>query len=95
MPEKRIKISLPEDKQIHIDRDIKRFLPSAGEAELKVLLYSLCEREFSLSEAAEFLQLDKSDIESAVVIKITDCKMIRKGRICIPVNCTPSAAQVI
>ena len=28
MPEKRIKISLPEDKQIHIDRDIKRFLPS-------------------------------------------------------------------
>ena len=66
MPEKRIKISLPEDKQIHIDRDIKRFLPSAGEAELKVLLYSLCEREFSLSEAAEFLQLDKSDIESAV-----------------------------
>ena len=49
MAEKRIRISRPEEKFIYIDKAVGKLLPSAGESELKVLLYALCEQEFSVS----------------------------------------------
>ena len=55
MAEKRIRISRPEEKFIYIDKAVGKLLPSAGESELKVLLYALCEQEFSVSEAAAYL----------------------------------------
>ena len=66
MAEKRIRISRPEEKFIYIDKAVGKLLPSAGESELKVLLYALCEQEFSVSEAAAYLKLTVGEVESAL-----------------------------
>ena len=66
MADKRIRVGRPEEKFIYIDKSVGKLLPAAGEAELKVLLYALCEQEFSVAEAAAYLKITAGEVESAL-----------------------------
>ena len=67
MADKRIRVGRPEEKFIYIDKSVGKLLPAAGEAELKVLLYALCEQEFSVAEAAAYLKITAGEVESVSV----------------------------